>query len=150
MPTSISGLSVCRDARCQGVIAAEDEICYECGGTDFVEVRPGQAALLGELHDREIAFVLGPDGESTIGRSDAGVGGPAVDLWRFPASYSVHHRHATLQAGAGGWQLTHAGRNALVIRRGEQVIALDPGASVDLESGDTLLVGLVALRFVAP
>ena len=149
MAVSLPALRVCADPRCRRAVAPEDEICYECGGTDFREIEAGQAVLLCAVHDRELAFVLEPGRDHVIGRSEDGAGGPDVDLRRFPASDSVHHRHAAIAAADGGWRVTHLGRNALVVRRGEEALPVEPGSSAALLSGDTLLVGLVALRFAA-
>ncbi len=137
----------CRDGRCATLVPADAEICDECAGVDLEPLGQGEAWLVGIAGDRRAGFELQADRASSIGRSSPGDPAPDVDLARFPGSSSVHRRHATIERRGEGWQITHAGRNPLLIQRREGALPVQPGGSAPLSPGDWLLMGTVRLQF---
>lgn len=126
------------------MLPAHAEICDECAGTDLAPFRG--ACLESTIGDRPVGFVLDPATSNVVGRAADGAAPPTVDLSRFPASGSVHRRHADVREAAGHWRVTHAGTNPLIVQRGQEKAAIAPGASAELRSGDLLIVGTVPLR----
>ncbi len=140
---------VCADARCATVLALDDEICDECGGTRLDQLYGTSALLCGWADERPVAFRLSADRPLLIGRSTSGGRAPDIDLRRFPGNSSVHRRHAWLEARGRGWHVTHLGTNPLVVG-GRERVALEPGGEATAHGGDTLEVGAVHLLLVAP
>lgn len=136
---------LCGDGRCATVLPPYAEICDECGGTDLVSLTGPR--LEGTFGDRGVAFALRADGPNVIGR--AAEERVDVDLSRSPESGSVHRRHAQISHDAASWRITHLGRNPLVIARGTTREAVAPGATAELRAGDHIVVGMIALRFIA-
>ena len=135
---------VCANPTCATVLASDAEICDECGGTQFDPLSAAAALLCGWADNRPVVFQLKSDHPLLIGRSLAGGPAPDIDLRRFPSSASVHRRHATIERQGHDWRVSHLGTNPLVVR-GRERLALEPGASAAIRSGQTLEVGGVAL-----
>lgn len=138
----------CLDSRCGTLLAADVEVCDECGGTALGRLADARAVLLGEAGDRPVAFGLIVGRPNVIGRSAAGGALPEVDLSRFPGSESVHRRHAQLQEAHGQWSVTHLGRNPVVVSRPEGLLVVEPGSTTPLRTGDWLQIGRIRLRLV--
>lgn len=137
---------LCGDPRCRTLLPEEAEICDECGGA-LRRPAAGEAVLVGVGEDRQLAFVLGAEGSRSVGRAGDG-SAPDVDLEGLPGCDSVHHLHASLDGAEGAWTITHRGRNPLLIQRDGERIALEPGGSAALQSGDNLVLGRLGLAFV--
>jgi hypothetical protein len=135
---------VCRDPRCGTVLAADAEVCDECGGTALEPLGGIPALLCGWAEMRAVVFRLPRDRGALIGRSTAGGEPLDIDLRRLPGSASVHRRHARVDPVTGGWQVTHLGTNPLIVD-GRTV---ESGASAVLSAGGTLYVGAVPLQLV--
>lgn len=140
---------LCRDPRCATLLPPDAEICDECGNAALESIESCSAVLLGATEQRPVAFPLTPAG-TLVGRAVPGEPAPQVDLGRLPRGESVHRRHALVEERDGAWQVTHLGRNPLVIQRDAAVQAVEPGTSARLQPDDWLLVGAVRLRFLTP
>ena len=138
---------VCANERCATLLDGDAELCDECGGTLMRPLQGIAALLCGWDAERPVVFSVPTDRPSIVGRSASSGPTPDVDLSRFRGSQVVHRRHASLEQSNGTWQVTHLGTNALVVTGRDEVI-VDPGATVNLHSGDTLQVGDVLLQFV--
>ena len=136
---------VCADRRCATLLPADAELCDECGGTDLRPLHDAEAVLVGLDRARATAYRLA--GSSVIVGRSAPDSQPDVDVSRLEGAESVHRRHASVERTAEGWQATHLGRNPLVRQRGAEATPVAPGDSIELRSGDGLVVGLVRLRF---
>jgi hypothetical protein len=135
---------VCGEPRCGTVLAADAEVCDECGGTALEPLDTIPALLCGWAEARPVVFRLSRDRAAFIGRSAPGAEPVDIDLRRLLGSASVHRRHARLEPIPGGWQVTHLGTNPLIVD-GRTV---DSGASAVLPAGGTLYVGAVPLQLV--
>jgi hypothetical protein len=131
------------------VLAADAEICDECGGTLLDPLYGAPAMLCGWADDRPVAFRLQADHALLIGRSTSDGRPPDIDLRRFPGNNSVHRRHAWIEGRGREWHVTHLGTNALAVA-GRERIALETGGNAIMRSGDTLEVGAVQLLLVVP
>jgi hypothetical protein len=60
----------------------------------------------------------------------------------------VHRRHASLEERGDHWQMTHLGRNPLIIQRPGETLVLQPGTTEELRPGDWIVFGRVQLRLV--
>jgi FHA domain len=138
---------VCADERCATFLDPHAEICDECGGTRMLSLDSVPAILCGWAGERPVVFGLRSDRPAMVGRSAAGRPTPDVDLRRLSTSGVVHRRHARIELGNDGWQVTHLGTNLLVVTGRDQV-AVEPGATASLRSGDRLQVGDVMLQVV--
>jgi FHA domain-containing protein len=138
----------CLDPRCATLLPADAEICDECGGTALDRIGHSAALLVGDAGDRRVAFGLVTGRPNLIGRSSPDSPGVEVDLGRVPRSESVHRVHARIEAVDDKWTVTHLGRNPVVISRAEGTVAVQPGTSAWLRSGDWLQIGRIRLRFI--
>jgi hypothetical protein len=138
----------CGDGRCGTLLAADAEVCDECGGTDLVPVARDVAVLAGWAGERPVAFGLRARGSTIVGRG--ATDRPDIDLTRVPNSGTVHRRHARLEQIDGRWHVAHLGRNPLVIQRAHETVVVEPGGTAALEPGDWLQFSRVRLRLVAP
>jgi hypothetical protein len=137
----------CLDRRCGTLLPRGVELCDECGGTELELVRHTDAILLGDAGDRRVGFGLSSGRPNVLGRAAPELD---IDLVRWAGSESVHRRHARIVANvqAGTWSVTHLGRNPLVISGPAGALAVQPGGTSELRSGDWLQLGRVRLRFI--
>jgi hypothetical protein len=147
-PLAIGSGLRCVDWRCGTVVAADAEVCDECGGSALAPIAQAQALLLGDAGDRPAAFALRSGQPNILGRSSPGGGALEIDVARFRGSESVHRRHAQFDERQGQWFVTHLGRNPIVLLRPEGTIVVQPGSSSPLRSGDWLQIGRIRLQLV--
>jgi FHA domain len=138
----------CTEPGCATVLAADAELCDECGSQRLMRLSESPAVLIGAAGDRPVAFELPADGRVMVGRASSGATAPDIDLTRLPGSATVHRQHAEIAPDAAGWRVTQLGRNPLVIRRPGETVVVEPGTSQPLRAGDRLLVGGVSLQVV--
>ena len=138
----------CTEAGCATVLAADAELCDECGSQRLMRLSDSPAVLIGAAGDRPVAFELPADRPMTVGRSSSGATAPDIDLARLPGSATVHRQHAEIAPAGAVWRVTQLGRNPLVIRRPGETVVVEPGTSQPVRAGDRLLVGGVSLQVV--
>jgi FHA domain len=140
----------CRDPRCATVLAGDAEVCDECGSSELEPLVNADALLAGLAHERPVAFALSASVPTIVGRASPGAALPGVDLSRVPDSAGVHRRHASLAMRNGQWEITHLGRNPVVIQRSAETLVVEPGSTIKLWPGDWIQFGRVRLRLVVP
>jgi hypothetical protein len=140
---------VCGNSRCATLLAADAELCDECGGSRLEPLAAATTLLCGWAAERPVTFRLATGRPEVIGRAATSGAAPDIDLSRFPASQQVHRRHAQLEARADGWRLTHLGTNPLLVEGSHRGV-VQPGGSTLVRPGDTLNVAGVRLQLVAP
>lgn len=132
---------------CGTVVPGGAETCDECASADLAPVDSLDARLVAHDEDRAIVFLLRREGPNVIGRREPGSSAPEVDLQRFPASTTVHRRHASIEYVDGVWHLSHLGTNPVLIRRGDETIGIAPGTTLPIVTDDWIVVGSIALHF---
>ena len=145
LPTS-NGL-VCATPGCATLLAANAEICDECGGTTLYPLASLPALLCGWAGDRPVVFGLDPDHGMLVGRSSTDEPAPDIDLTRFPGSSAVHRRHVSLAANGRVWRVTQLGTNPTVIV-GHQRQPLATGSTAELRHGDSVEIAGIRLTLV--
>ena len=135
---------VCDDPRCATVLAADVEMCDECGGTRLARLKDLPSVLCAWADTRPVAFQVWPGRRTVIGRS-TGSTLVDVDLSRLPGSRAVHRQHALIEGQAGEWRVTQLGVNPLVVNGHE---AVPTGETRPIRPGDTLAVAGVQLQLV--
>jgi FHA domain len=129
------------------VLAADAEICDECGATSFEPLGQIGAALCAWAGTRPVVFRLPRDRAALIGRAAPGEPAPDIDLSRLPGSASVHRRHARIEPHGGAWRISQLGTNPLIID-GREHISVPNGGWADLNAGNSLQVGGIQLHLV--
>jgi len=142
-----SNVLVCANGRCATVLAADTQICDECGGTRLDALANLRAMLCGWAGERAVVFKLIPGLAALIGRS-TGMGPiPDVDLGRMPGSGHVHRRQAWIEGTGPVWRVTQLGTNPLVVL-GHTHVDVPTGHAAEIRHGDTLDVAGIRLTLV--